>query len=153
MSNFRAFLPCLQCVGKQWSLVSFLLVITPFFLLFLPINPHLQAKMVQQLGKDPSTRLLKHVVRCYLRLSDNLRYHQLLSLMIKLNVSFSRAREALRACLPEQLKDSTFALTLKDDSTTKKWLSQLLQNLGIDSQATTTTSGGNTVATSTAVTL
>ena len=29
--------------------------------------------MVQQLGKEPSTRLLKHVVRCYLRLSDNLR--------------------------------------------------------------------------------
>lgn len=33
-----------------------------------------QDKMVQQLGRDPSTRLLKHVVRCYLRLSDNLRY-------------------------------------------------------------------------------
>ena len=30
--------------------------------------------MVQQLAKEPSTRLLKHVVRCYLRLSDNLRY-------------------------------------------------------------------------------
>lgn len=45
-----------------------------------------------------------------------------------------RAREALRTCLPEQLKDSTFAVTLKDDSTTKKWLSQLLQNLGIESQ-------------------
>ncbi len=43
-----------------------------------------------------------------------------------------RAREALRTCLPEQLKDSTFAVILKDDSTTKKWLSQLLQNLGID---------------------
>jgi len=73
------------------------------------------AKMVQSLAKEPSTRLLKHVVRCYLRLSDNL-----------------RAREALRQCLPEQLKDSTFAATLKDDGTTKKWLSQLLQNLGIE---------------------
>ena len=30
--------------------------------------------MVQQLAREPSTRLLKHVVRCYLRLSDNLRY-------------------------------------------------------------------------------
>ncbi|XP_064385539.1 CCR4-NOT transcription complex subunit 9-like isoform X2 [Halichondria panicea] len=29
-------------------------------------------KMVQQLAKEPSARLLKHVVRCYLRLSDNL---------------------------------------------------------------------------------
>ena len=31
----------------------------------------LQGKMVQQLAKEPSARLLKHVVRCYLRLSDN----------------------------------------------------------------------------------
>jgi len=51
-----------------------------------------------------------------------------------------RAREALRACLPDQLKDSTFAVTLKDDSTTKKWLSQLLQNLGLDSMILPTTS-------------
>lgn len=33
----------------------------------------MQGKMVQQLAKEPSARLLKHVVRCYLRLSDNLR--------------------------------------------------------------------------------
>lgn len=32
-----------------------------------------QGKMVLQLSKEPSARLLKHVVRCYLRLSDNLR--------------------------------------------------------------------------------
>jgi hypothetical protein len=31
----------------------------------------LQGKMVLSLAKDPSARLLKHVVRCYLRLSDN----------------------------------------------------------------------------------
>jgi len=30
--------------------------------------------MVLALSKDPSARLLKHVVRCYLRLSDNPRY-------------------------------------------------------------------------------
>jgi hypothetical protein len=30
--------------------------------------------MVIALAKDPSGRLLKHVVRCYLRLSDNQRY-------------------------------------------------------------------------------
>ena len=30
-----------------------------------------QGKMVLQLSKEPSARLLKHVVRCYLRLSDN----------------------------------------------------------------------------------
>ena len=30
--------------------------------------------MVLALAKDQSARLLKHVVRCYLRLSDNPRY-------------------------------------------------------------------------------
>uniref|UniRef100_A0A2K5HN94 CCR4-NOT transcription complex subunit 9 n=1 Tax=Colobus angolensis palliatus TaxID=336983 RepID=A0A2K5HN94_COLAP len=34
-------------------------------------------KMVLQLSKEPSARLLKHVVRCYLRLSDNPRYSSL----------------------------------------------------------------------------
>jgi CCR4-NOT transcription complex subunit 9 len=69
-------------------------------------------KMVLSLAKEPSARLLKHVVRCYLRLSDN-----------------SRAREALRQCLPDQLKDSTFVKCLKDDKSTKYWLSQLLKNV------------------------
>ncbi|XP_002167359.2 CCR4-NOT transcription complex subunit 9 isoform X1 [Hydra vulgaris] len=69
-------------------------------------------KMVIALAKEPSTRLLKHVVRCYLRLSDN-----------------PRAREALRQCLPEYLKDNTFANCLKDDTSTKRWLSQLMKNL------------------------
>lgn len=69
-------------------------------------------KMVLHLSKEPSARLLKHVVRCYLRLSDN-----------------PRAREALRQCLPDQLKDNTFANCLKDDNSTKRWLMQLQQNL------------------------
>ncbi|KAK2171392.1 hypothetical protein NP493_1072g00007 [Ridgeia piscesae] len=69
-------------------------------------------KMLLQLAKEQSARLLKHVVRCYLRLSDN-----------------PRAREALRQCLPDQLKDSTFANCLKDDNSTKRWLAQLLKNL------------------------
>lgn len=69
-------------------------------------------KMVLALAKDQSARLLKHVVRCYLRLSDN-----------------PRAREALRQCLPDQLKDGTFSNCLKDDASTKRWLSQLMKNL------------------------
>ena len=69
--------------------------------------------MVLNLAKEPSSRLLKHVVRCYLRLSDNL-----------------RAKEALKSCLPDQLKDNTtFADCLKDDASTKKWLAQLIKNL------------------------
>jgi len=70
------------------------------------------AKMVLQLAKEPSQRLLKHVVRCYLRLSDN-----------------TRACEALCQCLPDQLKDETFAVCLKDDKSTKHGLAQLLKNI------------------------
>lgn len=69
-------------------------------------------KMVQVLAKAPSSRLLKHVIRCYLRLSDN-----------------PKAREALRQCLPEPLRDNTFYTCLKDDANTRRWLAQLTQNL------------------------
>jgi len=71
------------------------------------------SKMVVGLVDRPSVRLLKHIVRCYLRLSDN-----------------NRARDALRTCLPSQLRDSTFAEVLKDDPVTKRWLHQLLMSIG-----------------------
>ncbi|KAJ1342418.1 cell differentiation protein rcd1 [Batrachochytrium salamandrivorans] len=61
------------------------------------------SNMVSQLIDQQSIRLLKHVIRCYLRLSDN-----------------GRAREALRQCLPDPLRDNTFAQILKDDITTKR---------------------------------
>ena len=60
----------------------------------------------------PSTRLLKHLIRAYLRLSDN-----------------PRAREALRGCLPEALRDNTFAVALESDPSTKRWLMHLLYQL------------------------
>jgi CCR4-NOT transcription complex subunit 9 len=65
--------------------------------------------MVGQLVEQQSIRLLKHVIRCYLRLSDN-----------------PRAREALRQCLPEPLRDATFSQILKDDMTTKRYRFQQL---------------------------
>ncbi|KAM3586279.1 RNA-binding protein, CCR4-NOT complex subunit Rcd1 [Umbelopsis sp. WA50703] len=68
--------------------------------------------MTAQLAETQTIRLLKHVIRCYLRLADN-----------------PRAREALRQCLPDQLRDNTFAPILKDDITTQRCLSQLLINL------------------------
>lgn len=70
-------------------------------------------KMVLHLAKEPSQRLLKHVVRCYSRLSDN-----------------PRALQALRQCLPDQLRDETFTRVLADDKSTKHWLKQLLKNIG-----------------------
>jgi CCR4-NOT transcription complex subunit 9 len=91
------------------------------------------SNMVNQLVETQAVRLLKHVVRCYLRLSDN-----------------PRAREALRACLPEPLRDNTFAALLQvsyprntftsvivqaehhriqGDMVTKRCLTTLLNNL------------------------
>ena len=70
------------------------------------------SNMVGQLVDNQAQRLVKHVVRCYLRLSDN-----------------PRAREALRQCLPEPLRDATFQTALKDDIGTKRCLAQLLVNL------------------------
>jgi CCR4-NOT transcription complex subunit 9 len=69
--------------------------------------------MVAQLAEQPSARLLKHIVRCYLRLSDN-----------------PRAAECLRRCFPDQLRDPAFTAHLKDDAATQKWLGQLLVQLG-----------------------
>jgi CCR4-NOT transcription complex subunit 9 len=68
--------------------------------------------MVAALAETPSQRLLKHIIRCYLRLADN-----------------PRAREALRTHLPEALQDGTFANILKEDHTTTRWLGQLLISL------------------------
>jgi len=70
------------------------------------------SNMVAQLAESPSSRLLKHIIRCYLRLSDNL-----------------RAREALRQCLPEEFRNATFAGVLKEDQGTKMWLGKLLSNI------------------------
>jgi CCR4-NOT transcription complex subunit 9 len=41
----------------------------------------------------------------------------------------NRARQALRQCLPEPLRDATFSNVLRDDAATKRCLAQLLINL------------------------
>ncbi|RCK65455.1 Protein CAF40 [Candida viswanathii] len=65
-----------------------------------------------QSSSNSSGRLLKHVVRCYMRLSDNL-----------------EARKALASILPEPLRDGTFSTILQDDLATKRCLAQLLSNI------------------------
>mmetsp|Transcript_29819 Transcript_29819/g.41941 ORF Transcript_29819/g.41941 Transcript_29819/m.41941 type:complete len:299 (+) Transcript_29819:105-1001(+) len=70
------------------------------------------SNMVHVLVEQPSQRLLKHIVRCYLRLADN-----------------TRSREALKQCLPEPFRNGTFDNFLKDDLHTKRWLTQLLEML------------------------
>ncbi|GJW65601.1 CCR4-NOT transcription complex subunit 9-like protein, partial [Tanacetum coccineum] len=68
--------------------------------------------MVAALAEQPSSRLLKHIIRCYLRLSDN-----------------PRACDALRSCLPDMLRDATFSSCLREDPTTRRWLQQLVHNV------------------------
>jgi hypothetical protein len=65
--------------------------------------------------EQPSVRLLKHIIRCYLRLSEN-----------------ARARDCLRQCFPEQLRDPSFVACLKEDVATRRWLTTLLAQLGQD---------------------
>lgn len=44
-----------------------------------------------------------------------------------------RAREALRQCLPDQLRDTTFNACLQEDRSTKHWLNLLIKNLETNS--------------------
>lgn len=48
---------------------------------------------------------------------------------------FCRAREALRQCLPELLRNPQFTGCLKSDDTTRRWLAQLLVNVGFTDSA------------------
>ncbi len=45
------------------------------------------------------------------------------------------AREALRQCLPELLRNPGFTACLKSDDTTRRWLAQLLVNVGFPEAA------------------
>ncbi|CAN4117366.1 unnamed protein product [Withania somnifera] len=68
--------------------------------------------MVGALAEQPSSRLLKHIIRCYLRLSDN-----------------PRACDALRSGLPDMLRDTTISNCLREDPTTRRWLQLLINNV------------------------
>lgn len=64
--------------------------------------------MVAALPDQQSVRLLKHIIRCYLRLSDN-----------------GRAREALRQCIPDLLVNPEFTACLDADMQTRMCVSPL----------------------------
>lgn len=89
------------------------------------------SNMVNQLVEQQTVRLLKHVVRCFLRyvvfLRAIVRVRELIR--VKRLSDNARAREALRQCLPEPLRDATFSSVLRDDAATKRCLAQLLINL------------------------
>ncbi|KAJ1927475.1 RNA-binding protein, CCR4-NOT complex subunit Rcd1 [Tieghemiomyces parasiticus] len=86
-------------------------------LLFMTDHPHrfyivqlVLNNMIEQLVESSSPRLLKIIVRCYLRLADD-----------------PRAHEELRQHLPEPLRNATFSAT--DDPTIKRYFAQLLIKL------------------------
>lgn len=75
-------------------------------------------EMVEYLAvSTPPGRLLKHIIRCYLRLSDDL-----------------EARRLLKMVLPAKLRDNTFTEVLRDDLGSKRCLAQLLLTLNEDTQ-------------------
>eukprot|EP01057_Protomagalhaensia_wolfi_P000920 Protomagalhaensia_wolfi_Nauph_80__919@NODE_1529_length_1484_cov_201_557785_g1186_i0_p1_GENE_NODE_1529_length_1484_cov_201_557785_g1186_i0NODE_1529_length_1484_cov_201_557785_g1186_i0_p1_ORF_typecomplete_len321_score34_90Rcd1/PF04078_13/6_8e114RPN1_RPN2_N/PF17781_1/0_091eIF3_p135/PF12807_7/0_21_NODE_1529_length_1484_cov_201_557785_g1186_i0671029 len=65
--------------------------------------------MVMNKEEPPSARLLKHIVRCYLRLCDN-----------------RRAREAFKHCLPNAFWSDDFQKQKEADPAIAKWISVLL---------------------------
>lgn len=73
--------------------------------------------MVHSFNDQPSARLLKHIVRCYLRLTDH-----------------PRSKAALFECLPAELRGTEIHHTLRDDSVTRKWLHDLNERLTPPSQ-------------------
>ena len=76
------------------------------------------SNMVTKLLENPSIRLLKHIVRCYLRLSEH-----------------AKARDALRQCIPDALRDQTLASVFRTEESVQRWHLQMLKNLS-------TTGGG-----------
>ena len=78
---------------------------------FYAVNNVLSA-MVTKLLETPSVRLLKHVVRCYLRLSEN-----------------AQARDALRQNLPDALRDNSFTAVLRSEEIVQRWLTCLQMNV------------------------
>jgi len=62
-------------------------------------------------SNQPSQRLIKHIVRCYLRIADN-----------------ARAREALKACMPPSFQDPNFTNAVSDDAAAQ-WLRELFSKI------------------------
>ena len=69
----------------------------------------------KMLSNDPSTRLLKPIIRCYSRMSEN-----------------HRARSILKENYPQILNDRGFQKSL--DDFTKRWLISFLKTIGINCQ-------------------
>jgi CCR4-NOT transcription complex subunit 9 len=65
------------------------------------------SNMVQQLVETQAVRLLKHVVRCYLRLSDNLRWVNRLQCIVgyQLTLSYPQSQRSLARMSPRRAQE------------------------------------------------
>lgn len=104
--------------------------------------------MVSKLVDQQSARLLKHIIRCYLRLSENEKYVYSF-ILFAFSSGFIwfkfviRAREILSRCLPDVLRDQTFAHILRSEEAAQRWLSLLLKNLSGSGMVNSQDSMGN----------
>lgn len=70
--------------------------------------------MINEILVNPSQRLLKHIIRCYFRLSE-----------------FKNAKEILKKYLPEPLKKPEFTMNPSIEESVQNWHQNLLINLEI----------------------
>lgn len=84
--------------------------------------------MVQQLQEQKSLRLLKHIIRCYLRLTDNKKYIYIFKLNF-INYPPFRAMEGLKQILPASLRDGSFKSLMAEDANTTKFYEDLMTRL------------------------
>lgn len=74
----------------------------------------LQEMVKKEQHTQCSPRLLRHIIRCYLRLSEN-----------------PNARDALREHFPKELRDGTYIQHIQDDGAMKRAYFQVIENIGI----------------------
>ena len=79
---------------------------------FLAVSTVLNNMVIAQIGERPSTRLLKHIIKCYNRLTEN-----------------PRAQLALGQSMPEIVKEKRLVENLDENSKKcLKGLSEVLEN-------------------------
>ena len=69
--------------------------------------------VVEGIKEQPSQRLLKHIVRCFMRISDH-----------------SKGKEFLKKYIPAAFKEGAFVT----EENTKRWVNTILNNLGMSMQ-------------------
>lgn len=78
--------------------------------------------MAQQMSELKSLRLIKHIIRCYLRLTDDPKYTRLQTL---------RALQCIANTMPDIIKSGGFFSFASEDSTILKYSTELRARLEV----------------------